>query len=160
MDGHDRAGAFTAFEAALALSPPAHSPIFSAVLWLAGRRAERAINGAIRVCALAHSILGLCGLRRPGARYFHRRRYDECGQRGPISPSEPIQPTVSPTCNGRALRSSGAAKGEDGRGTGSATAPYVSLQAAILGRHWCAGSGCFDGEALSAAGLQESAETF
>jgi TolB-like protein len=99
MDGHDRAGAFTAFEAALALSPScALAYILGSVVAGWGVRRSAPSSGASKACASARLILG----RLPPTT---RRRSvisvvvaTRTPPAPPTSPIEPTRPTASPMC--------------------------------------------------------------
>jgi len=60
MDKHDRAAAFAAFEAALAISPSSAQTYISkaALFWLLAEKPSKQSNGPSAVCGLARSIRG------------------------------------------------------------------------------------------------------
>ena len=113
MDGHDRAAAFAAFEAALAVSPSSALTYIlgSVILGWAGE-AERAIEWGERGLA-PQSVrsLGLRRIPRIDARHISTAAATRRRPRPPTRPSSPIRPTASPTCCWRRRsRSSDASK--------------------------------------------------
>jgi tetratricopeptide (TPR) repeat protein len=79
MDGHDRAAAFTAFEAALAISPSsALTYILGSVLLGWGGEAERAIEWSERGVRLSPlDSWTFAAFDAQAMAHFHRGRYDE-----------------------------------------------------------------------------------
>ena len=82
MDGHDRAAAFTALEAALAISPSsALTYILGSVMFAWGGEAERAIEWSERGMRLSPlDPWAFAAFDAQALSYFHLGRYDEAAQ--------------------------------------------------------------------------------
>ena len=135
MDAHDRAAAFTAFDAALAISPSsALAYILGSVIFSWTGEAERAIDWA-RTRDAPESVrsLGFCCLRLLRARAFPARPLCGCGScrlQGRAIQSWPQHQLC--VAGGNACENRTAGRSQSGRGTCFGIAPSVPVQPAIF----------------------------
>ena len=158
MDGHDRAAAFTAFEAALAISPSsALTYILGSVMLGWGGEAERAIEWSERGMRLSpFDPWAFAAFDALAMGHFHRGRYEEAAA-PPTSPSKPI-PAHSITYVQLAAALAKLGRLEEAR---AAAARVLELHPTFRYSRQFSGVDCAPalaaslGEALRAAGLPE-----
>lgn len=102
MDGHDRGTAFTAFEAALAISPSsARTYILGSVMFGWGGEAERAIVWSERGMRLSpFDPWAFAAVDAQAMSHLLRGRYTRPAKQ-PTNPCRPTPRTASPMCNWR-----------------------------------------------------------
>ena len=158
MDGHDHAAAFTALEAALAISPSsAITYIVGGVMLGWAGEAERAIEWGERGLRLSpFDPWAWSAFHALTLGHFHRGRYEEAAKAAHKA-VQSIRATASPTCcwwrRSRKLGRTGEAK--------AAAARVLELQPAFRYSRQFAGVNCAPalaaslGEALHSIGLPE-----
>ena len=143
MDGHDRAAAFTALDAALAISPSsALTYILGSVMLGWSGEAERAIEWSERGMRLSpFDPWAFAAFDAQAMGHFHRGRYEEACRAAYRSVQANPRTQHHLCAAGRGARKARTAGRSQGGGSaGFGVAPDVSLQPAILRRQLCAGA--------------------
>lgn len=144
MDGHDRSAAFTALDAALAISPSsALTYILGSVMLGWGGDADRRHRmEPARHAAQPVRLLGLRRLRRAGDGAFPPRPVRAGLSRRLPRRSGQSPPQHHPRATGRGARKARPiAGGENGRGPGAGVTPDLPLRPSVPGRQLRSGVG-------------------